>query len=85
MIMYGHLWSCMVMHSCICSCLVKYGRVWSGSRIVMYDVWLCMVLYGHKRDCKRVEIFSETKMFSDLNLATYKLPRVACWVAGWLV
>ena len=42
MVMYGHVWSCMVMYGT--SCMVLYGHVW----YIMYGhVWSCMVLYDH--------------------------------------
>ena len=46
MVMCGHVWSCRTEHDFIWSCTVLYGHVWSST--VMYGhVWSCMVLYGY--------------------------------------
>ena len=58
---HTHVWSCMVMYGHTWVWMVMYGIwSWSWSCIVMYDVWLIMVLYGHKMNCKKAHSF-ETK------------------------
>ena len=42
---YGHVLSCLVLHGLVWSSLFIYGHVWS---------WSCIVLYGIKRDWKKV-------------------------------
>ena len=45
MVIYVHLWSCMVMYGYLC-------YVWYGHGMVIYGlIWSCMVMYGHLWPC----------------------------------
>ena len=47
MVMYGHVWPCIVMYGREWSCMVMYGHLWS-CMVMECHKWLFMVLWSNK-------------------------------------